>query len=381
MSLYKRKGSPCWYASFALDGRRVSFSTGTTDRCKAQEVHDRRKAELWDERRLGVKPAYTWADAVLRWSKEKADKASLADDLDKFRWLAGVGRDGKTRHAPLIAPERALASITHDEIAALAARKRRETSAISANRLLALVRAVLRRAWLKWQWLDRLPAVELYREPRRRVRFLSADEAAAVLAALPEHLADVAAFSLATGLRMTNATRLEWSQVDLARAVAWIHADQAKARRPIAVPLNAAALAVLERVRGRHARAVFVYQGRPLVRANTRSWREALVRAGVANFRWHDLRHTWASWHIQAGTPIAELQELGGWETVEMVRRYAHLGADNLSHAATRIEGRLAVASSGAAAAPVPARVPEKSTSALADVVSLAQVRRQRRRA
>jgi integrase len=54
-------------------------------------------------------------------------------------------------------------------------------------------------------------------------------------------------------------------------------------------------------------------------------WRAALQRAGIANFRWHDLRHTWASWLVQNGTPLYDLQEMGGWKSSEMVRRYAHL--------------------------------------------------------
>ncbi|WP_426080232.1 tyrosine-type recombinase/integrase [Herbaspirillum huttiense] len=51
------------------------------------------------------------------------------------------------------------------------------------------------------------------------------------------------------------------------------------------------------------------------------AWYKALARAGIQDFRWHDLRHTWASWHIQGGTPLLALQELGGWESAEMVRR------------------------------------------------------------
>lgn len=51
----------------------------------------------------------------------------------------------------------------------------------------------------------------------------------------------------------------------------------------------------------------------------------------IANFRWHDLHHTWASWHVQSGTPLQVLKELGGWETIEMVQKYAHLAADHLA--------------------------------------------------
>lgn len=72
-------------------------------------------------------------------------------------------------------------------------------------------------------------------------------------------------------------------------------------------------------------------KGRPVKQVNKRAWYNALKRAGIEDFRWHDLRHTWASWHVQGGTPLFALQELAGWETEKMVRRYAHLAAEHLA--------------------------------------------------
>ncbi len=62
-----------------------------------------------------------------------------------------------------------------------------------------------------------------------------------------------------------------------------------------------------------------------------------LLQRQTKDFRWHDLRHTWASWHVQNGTPLHALQELGGWETADMVRRYAHLAAEHLAPYADRL--------------------------------------------
>jgi integrase len=124
---------------------------------------------------------------------------------------------------------------------------------------------------------------------------------------------------------------LQWSQVDLARRCAWIHPDQAKARKAIAVPLTAAAVVVVRQQIGKHETHVFTYHGKPIKQVNTKAWRGALKRVGIADFRWHDLRHTWASWHVQSGTPLHVLQELGAWETAEMVRRYAHLSSEHLA--------------------------------------------------
>jgi integrase len=66
-------------------------------------------------------------------------------------------------------------------------------------------------------------------------------------------------------------------------------------------------------------------------------WRKALKRAEIESFRWHDLRHTWASWHVQNGASLQELQQLGGWASFEMVLRYAHLSSDHLKVAAERV--------------------------------------------
>ena len=64
---------------------------------------------------------------------------------------------------------------------------------------------------------------------------------------------------------------------------------------------------------------------------DNRAWNSACKRAGIEDFRFHDLRHTWASWLIQSGVPLSVLQEMGGWESIEMVRRYAHLAPNHLT--------------------------------------------------
>ena len=92
---------------------------------------------------------------------------------------------------------------------------------------------------------------------------------------------------------------------------------------------------------GRHPVYVFTYQGKPVDRTSTRAWQKALKRAGIEDFRWHDLRHTWASWHVQRGTSLQELMELGGWSSIDMVLRYAHLASDHLKGAAMRLEGTM----------------------------------------
>ncbi len=194
------------------------------------------------------------------------------------------------------------------------------------------MRSILRRAKNDWEWLDKIPYIRLLPEPKRRIRWIEPDEAKLLVSALPEHLAYAVRFSLATGLRQGNVKNLEWSQVDLTRRVCWIHPDQSKSRRAIHIPLNSEAVSVLEEVKGLHPKRVFTYRGKPINQMTTKAWYKALESANIEAFRWHDLRHTWASWHVQNGTPLNVLQELGGWESAEMVRRYAHLGQTHLAN-------------------------------------------------
>ncbi len=107
------------------------------------------------------------------------------------------------------------------------------------------------------------------------------------------------------------------------------------------VPLNADAVAVLQEQVGKHAQFCFTYRGEPIRWDVTNTvWENALRKAGIGDFRFHDLRHTWASWHRQAGTSCDELKDLGGWKSRVMVDPYAKFLTDNLRRAASRIESR-----------------------------------------
>lgn len=139
------------------------------------------------------------------------------------------------------------------------------------------------------------------------------------------------------------------------RKVAWIHPDQSKSGKAIGVALNGTACKILREQIGNHHKWVFVHLSatkrsdgtstaavRKLRIDSNTAWRLALKRAGIDNFRFHDLRHTWASWLVQAGVPLSALPEMGGWESIEMVQRYAHLSPVHLTEHARRIDYVLA---------------------------------------
>ncbi|TFW05785.1 site-specific integrase [Oxalobacteraceae bacterium OM1] len=333
MSLFKR-GKTWWIDFTTPSGERIRRSAETQDRVQAQELHDKLKAESWRIAKLGEKPKRTWDEAAYRWLMESQHKKSHHEDVSKIGWLQQFFRG------------QYLDDLTRDVIAKVGELKFKETSPATANRLLALIRAIMRKAALDWEWIDKPPVVKLYREAKRRVRYLTPEQAATLLRELPEHLADMVRFSLATGLRRANVTKLEWSQVDIARKVAWIHGDQAKAGKPIHVTLNATALDMLTKQVGKHPRWVFTYKGKPVTQVTTKAWYKALGRAGIEDFRWHDLRHTWASWLTQQGVPLNVIQEMGAWESSEMVKRYAHLAPEQFAQHARVVDALLSGTSS-----------------------------------
>lgn len=324
MSLYKR-GNVWWIRFTTPGGREIRETARTTERRQAQEYHDRRKAEEWRIAKLGEAPRHTWPEAVIRWIEENHGRRGMASVLTALRqadpFLGGLYLD----------------QINRDTLAGFVRAQRSAGLAnTTINLRLAMIGAVLRAA-VCWGWLSSAPRHKCLPVTVRRMRWLTREEADRLIVELPPHLAVMARFSLATGLRENNVCRLEWSQVDLDHRLAWIHADQAKGRRSVAVPLNAEAVVVLREQAGLHPRWVFPYRGRPLRRANNEGWKSALRRTGIEDFRWHDLRHTWASWHVQAGTPLQVLKELGGWSSLAMVLRYAHLSVDHLAEHAERI--------------------------------------------
>ena len=129
------------------------------------------------------------------------------------------------------------------------------------------------------------------------------------------------------------AMKLTWDKVDLQRGTVIVEADEAKAGQRILVPLNTAAREILKALPEPHEGRVWG----DVTRVWCNTWKASCTRAGVPWLRFHDLRHTWASWHAMAGTPLSVLQELGGWHSPQMVQRYAHLSPEHLAAAAERV--------------------------------------------
>jgi integrase len=307
-------------------GERLRQSTGTTDKKQAQELHDKIKAQLWEIDKLGAKPTYTWDDAVIRWLSEKSHKKSLHEDKNHLRWLYPY-LHGKQ-----------LIDITKTVIDSIKAEKiATGVKPATTNRMLAVLRSLLNIARTEWEWLDNVPTIKLLPVDNARLRWLSEEEMLRLFAELPSHLLAMAKFALLTGLRESNVVRLRWAQVDFKNRLVLIPPNQSKSGKELIVPLTIESIAILREQRFNQSDYVFTYNGKPVTRANNHAWRKALKRASIENFTWHDLRHTWATWHRLNGTSLEDLKDLGHWADLQMPLRYAHVSNPKLAQAANNI--------------------------------------------
>lgn len=341
-----------WTRFTGPDGREVYVSTRTTNEALAREWVAKTKAELFRVHRLGERPRIGWQKAAVRWLDEKAGKDSIEKDRANLLWLDP--HFGKL-YLDQIDEDR-LAEVARARLAEPANKRRndaskaprykrrqdtqppRETSPATVNRMLALIRSILRRAHQKWKWLDTLPHIEMLPEPKQDLPEIPLALAERVMAELPEHLQGPCIVALSTGLRDQNVLRLRWSQIDMAGRVAYVKGSQAKGDKPIGVPLNSRVLRVLRARKGLHDEWVFhnPKTGQPYVRSNNTAFRAARIRAGAPTLTWHSWRHAWASWHAQSGTPMLALKELGGWRSLSMVDRYSHFAVQHLKPHADR---------------------------------------------
>jgi integrase len=336
--LYRRKDSPYWWVKIVLpDGRQVCRSTRLKVLEDAEEYLIRLKAEAYEAARTGIPAEHNWQDAVVQYLEDNAEKRSLDSDKFHLTQLDPYLRGYRLRDLNMSALR---PFIQH--------RKQKDGVANSTiNRALEIVRRILYVARDDWGWLVRVPKIRMLKQPKSRVRFLTDVEADQLLLALPEHLEPVVRFALATGCRRSEILRLEWNRVDFDRRVSWLDPGTTKNGDGRGLPLNRDAILALRSVQGQHERWCFTYKGKRMETVGP-AWNRSMKRAGIENFRFHDLRHTWASWHVMNGTSLQELMELGGWKSYEMVLRYAHLAPEHLSTAAARIERGMEVVTSDA---------------------------------
>jgi integrase len=199
----------------------------------------------------------------------------------------------------------------------------------SVNRHLAALKKAFNLAVREWEWCQRNPvlSVSMERENNGRDRWLTVEEESRLLAACGPWLRDIVQFALGTGMRMGEILSLSWRGVDLTRRTVMVCQSKNGERRTI--PLNQTVLAVIrESAKVRSLNTDLVFPSKANTRLESghlrRSFRLALKRAGIEDFHFHDLRHTFATRLVQAGVELYKVQRLLGHKSPMMTQRYAH---------------------------------------------------------
>ena len=324
MGLYKRGG--VWWMRLTVGGREVRRTTGTKDRRLAEKIEGKVKTEIVEGR---------WFDV------QEERTRTVRELLERFEREHASRRKATRFYGPIIARfidefgDRTLAEITPAILNQWKARRSNEVSSSSVNRALAVLRCAFNLAIREWEWCRDNPVVRIKREkePPGRDRWLSAEEEGRVLQAAPPWLQEIIAFAVNTGMRQGEILSLRWPSVDLFRRVLVVEKSKNGEKRT--VPINETVMELLkEKSRLRSISGDFVFHseaGTARDQANIRHrFNVALKISGISDFRFHDLRHTFATRLVQAGVDVYKVQRLLGHKTPAMTQRYAHHSTESL---------------------------------------------------
>lgn len=320
LKLYRRKRDKYWRVRGTLFGIKLEESTGLSERGQAEVLLNARAAEITRNHVqgavFGCHPAPTFAGAVVTYIENGGERRFLAPLLELFgaRPLDKICQQEIDDAARRLLPGRAPATLN-----------RQIYSPMSAVLKAAGVSIKIRRR----KEVERIP------------RWLTAPEAKRLVDSCNSALRPLVVFLLYTGARVGEALWLDWRHVDLTRA----HVTFPKTKNcdPRGLPLHYEVVAVLANLPHRDGQIFRRLDGMPYLRprddndADTsagrriaNAFRGACRRAGIVNFRPHDCRHTWATWHYQKHRDLLALKEAGGWKSERMVARYAHINKEHL---------------------------------------------------
>jgi len=341
MASIRRVGKGRFEASIQTERRRQRRRIFGT-REEAEAWIEERQRERRDRLVLGGVTPKTLAAVAAEYLAYKTVKGKRTVDGDRALL--------EHQLIPFFGPATLVSEITAERIAeyeqyrATAEHPRlgRPVGASTINRHLSVLRCLLRRA-KKLKYLREVPDFEMGREPEGRLRYLEQEEAVRLLDGCRQSrnqlLWAIVTVALNTGMRRGEILGLQWERVDVARGVFVL--EQTKNGRRREVPMNQAAYNALAALPGR-AEFGPVFHGK-----NGEAWgtiatafANALRRAKITDFRFHDLRHTFASWLVMDGATLQEVKELLGHRTISMTLRYAHLAPGMLRNAVSRLDKR-----------------------------------------
>ena len=224
---------------------------------------------------------------------------------------------------------RTLQEITCLDVDKYKQKRVREVSCSTVNRETACLKAIFNKA-KEWGKIseNQISSVKLFAVEDKRIRYLEKEETASVIQACSDHLKPIVVVALNTGMRKGEILNLKWNDIDFQNHL--IYVLQTKNREVRKIPVNDTVFRTLLRAR-KNPKSPYVFckkDGSPY-RDIRDGFFNALKRTGINDFRFHDLRHTFASHLVMAGVDLKTVQELLGHKTFEMTLRYSHLSSDH----------------------------------------------------
>ena len=219
-------------------------------------------------------------------------------------------------------------------------------SKASVNKNVSCLRSMFNKAieWGIFSGKNPVKGIKFYKLDNRRTRYLEKEEIPRLLRACERQpgLRDLIEFALNTGMRKGEIFGLKWNDIDINQG--WVHLLRTKNNEKREVPINSTTRDILYRLK-KHPESPYVFHrddGRPYVYV-VKSFRRALRTAGITDFRFHDLRHTFASQLVMSGIELYTVKELLGHKTIEMTMRYSHLSCDHKKRAVQALCPRMPV--------------------------------------
>ncbi|MFN3265107.1 MAG: tyrosine-type recombinase/integrase, partial [Aquificaceae bacterium] len=221
-----------------------------------------------------------------------------------------------------------------------------KASSVSIDKELMVIHAIFSKGKELGLYKGEIPRIPYYRAKAREiVRFLTPEEAQKLLSACPLHLKRIVLFVLNTGCRANEALSLKWEDVDFKTGCLRIHASQTKTKTHYTILMNSTVRELLEDIKkeqeekGLKTDYVFLNsQGKPYGRQGyRRAFKNACKKAGLQDFRFHDLRHTFASWVAMKTKDIYLVQRLLNHQKIDTTKRYAHLTQEYMVNALEEI--------------------------------------------
>ena len=327
MSVYKRGEN--YYIDFTFHGERVREMIGPS-RKGADKVIAKRRAAIAENKFLDVRKEldpiefHDFSVKYLAWAKVNKAKNSYNRDLTSMRHL---NKEFENRN---------IHEITLEEVDNYYT-KRKEISIYSANRELALLKHFYSKA-MEWKEVKENPTrgvkVRL-KEEVQRIRFLMPNEIQILLSCCPDNLRPIVTVALHTGMRREEILSLKWPQVNLITGI--IHLDKTKNHESRNIKMNVTVRSALSQIEHK-SEFVFCKPDGSRYTKVPGPFNSVVEQAGLTDFHFHDLRHTFASTLVMAGKDILVIQKLLGHKKLDMTLRYAHL-APNYGDAVNILDG------------------------------------------